>query len=103
MDNGVGDYARFEHPLVEILNVLCGDAADRQFPAGSKMPPNSTVYHSAVAFGGTLLNVFLDLFIVGAHIIVDRDIRGRLFVLRDLLGVGLFKGLHHLSVGFVHP
>ena len=73
MDNGVGDNARFEHPLVEILNVLCGDVADRQFPAGSKIPPNSTVYHSAVAFGGTLLNVFLDLFIVGAHIIVDRD------------------------------
>ena len=73
VDNGVGDYARCEHPLVEILNVLCGDAADRQFPAGSKIPPNSTVYHSAVAFGGTLLNVFLDLFKVGAHIIVDRD------------------------------
>ena len=78
VDNGVGDNARFEHPLVEILNVLCGDAADRQFLSGSKVPPNSTVYHSAVAFGGTFLNVFLDLFIVGAHIIVDRDIRGRL-------------------------
>ena len=102
MDNGVGDYARFKHPIIKILNVLCGDAADRQFPAGSKIPPNSTVYHSAVAFGGTFLNVFLDLFKVGAHIIVDRDIRGRLFVLGDLLGIGLFKGLHHLSVGFVH-
>ena len=73
VDNGVGDNARFEHPLVEILNVLCGDVADRQFLSGSKIPPNSTVYHSAVAFGGTLLNVFLDLFKVGAHIIVDRD------------------------------
>ena len=102
VDNGVGDNTRFEHPLVEILNVLCGDIADRQFLSGSKIPPNSTVYHSAVAFGGTLLNVFLDLFIVGAHIIVDRNIQGRLFVLRDLLGVDLFKGLHHLSVGFVH-
>lgn len=102
VDNGVGDNARCEHPVIKILNILCGDAADRQFPAGSKIPPNSTVYHSAVAFGGTLLNVFLDLFKVGAHIIVDRDIRGRLFVLRDLLGIALFKGLHHLSVGFVH-
>ncbi len=28
MDNSVGDNARGEHPLVEILDVLCGDVAD---------------------------------------------------------------------------
>ena len=55
-----------------------------------------------VAFGGTLLDILFDLFIVGAHIIEDRNIRGRLCISGKLLGVIIFKGFDYLSVGFVH-